>query len=277
VSGTMWGGDELDLAGYLARIGRADEGKPDPDTLRSVHRSHVAAFPFENLDIVLDRPPRLDVGALQAKMVRQRRGGYCHEQNLLFAAALERIGFTVTGLGARIRMGPATVLRPVTHMLLRIAVDGREWIADVGFGGGGLLEPVLLRDGEEARQGDWRFRIRAEPGGGWALSSLRAGGWTDLYAFTLEERIRVDYDVMNHFTATHPRSPFVGRPVVQRTEPGGRRALVGTRLSFARPDGSGDERIVRAGELRAVLREDFGIELGGDDLAKLAQRYRFAT
>jgi N-hydroxyarylamine O-acetyltransferase len=37
--------------------------------------------------------PRLDTASLQAKMVAQRRGGYCFEQNHLLRAALERLGY----------------------------------------------------------------------------------------------------------------------------------------------------------------------------------------
>ncbi|MDT3397317.1 arylamine N-acetyltransferase [Streptomyces sp. B1866] len=290
MSGSMWGGDRLDLDAYLARIGYEGEARPGLATLRALHRGHVAAFPFENLDIVLGRPVRLDVGALQAKMVRQRRGGYCYEQNLLFAAVLERLGFAFTGLGGRIRMGSSTAPRAITHMLLKVdlGVGGTEpgggaacgpdgsggtWLADVGFGGGGLLEPVPLRDGATRRQGEWTFGVAAEPRGVWALRTRRPEGWFDLYGFTLEERVPADYAVMHHYNATHPRSAFTGRPVVQRTEPSGRRALAGGRLSVARTGAPDVERAVPAGAFGAVLREEFGIEVSAEDAAELGKRY----
>ncbi|MFF8811188.1 arylamine N-acetyltransferase family protein [Streptomyces pactum] len=269
---TMWGGGELDLDAYLERIGFSGDPKPDLDTLRAVHRGHVAAFPFENLEIVLGRPIVLDVAGLQEKMVGGARGGYCYEQNLLFAAALERIGFGFTGLGARIRMGSDRV-RAVTHMLLRIEADGRQWLTDVGFGGEGLLEPVLFEDGVVDRQGEWTFGVAAEDDGVRVLRSLHHDGWFDLYSFTLEERFPADYVVMNHYTATHPHSPFVGRPVVQRTGPEVRHNLVGTLLSVAGPDGTVEERPVRAGELGTVLADVFGVRLPAEDIAELERRY----
>ncbi|KUJ68605.1 acetyltransferase [Streptomyces albus subsp. albus] len=272
----MWGGGDLDLDAYLGRIGFRGEARPDLETLRAVHRGHVAAFPFENLEIMLGRPIVLDVAALQNKMVRALRGGYCYEQNLLFAAALERIGFSFTGLGARIRMGSDRP-RAITHMLLKIAADGQEWLADVGFGGEGLLEPLLFRDGIEARQGEWTFGITAADHGVRVLRSLHPDGWFDLYSFTLEERYPVDYAVMNHYIATHPHSPFVARPVVQRTDPGVRRSLVGTVLTIARPDGTAEERPVRADELGAVLREVFGIDIAAEDLAMLEKSHFSGT
>ncbi|MEU4794587.1 arylamine N-acetyltransferase [Streptomyces sp. NPDC023327] len=263
-----WNGEELDVDAYLARLGHTGGTKPDLDTLRALHRAHVTAIPFENLEMMLGRPVPLDLAALQDKMVRARRGGYCYEQNLLFAAALERIGFDVTGLGARVRAG-ATTTRAVTHMLLRVEADGEQWHCDVGFGGDGLLEPIPMRGGVEVRQGEWRFRTRQEDDGALVLQTWRSDGWFDLYAYTQEPRLPVDYVVMNHYTSTYPKSPFVRRPVMQRVAPDVRRRLTGDRFSVTFPDGSVTERDVPVGELRSVLDLEFGIELDDTDAAEL--------
>ncbi|MFD0382453.1 arylamine N-acetyltransferase [Streptomyces stramineus] len=175
MSESLWGGGELDLDAYLARIKVTGDIRPDLATLRAVHRAHVAAFPFENLEILLGRPILLEIKALQDKMVARRRGGYCYEQNLLFAAALERIGFSFTGIGARVRMG-SDKLRPVTHMALKVEADGGHWLCDVGFGGEGLLEPLPFHNGVRVRQGDWTFGIHPEG----AEGSQEAGGPPDL-------------------------------------------------------------------------------------------------
>ncbi|CAM5436116.1 Arylamine N-acetyltransferase OS=Streptomyces alboniger OX=132473 GN=CP975_26775 PE=3 SV=1 [Streptomyces alboniger] len=267
-----WNGEELDIDAYLARLGHTGETEPDLKTLRALHRAHVAAIPFENLETMLGRPVPLDLAALQDKMVRRRRGGYCYEQNLLFAAALERIGFDVTGLGARVRAG-ASSTRAVTHMLLKVAADGRAWHCDVGFGGDGLLEPLLLREGAEARQGEWRFQLHGEEGGTLALRTWRPDGWFDLYAYTLEPRLPVDYVVMNHYTSTHPRSSFIRRPVVQRAADEVRRRLVGDQLTVTRADGSVTERAVPVSELADLLVREFGMELDSTDIAGLIKAH----
>ncbi|MGZ5214282.1 MAG: arylamine N-acetyltransferase family protein, partial [Actinomycetota bacterium] len=95
----------LDLEAYLARIGHTGDLGPTIDTLTALHREHVLSIPFENLDILLGRPIRLDLESLQAKLVQRRRGGYCFEQNSLFAAVLEHLGFDIVRLAARVRMG----------------------------------------------------------------------------------------------------------------------------------------------------------------------------
>ncbi|MFH8992624.1 arylamine N-acetyltransferase [Streptomyces sp. NPDC017940] len=271
---TTWNGEELDIAAYLGRIGYGGEVKPDLATLRALHRAHVDSVPFENLEIMLGRPVLLDLAALQDKMVRQRRGGYCYEQNLLFAAALERIGFTVKGLAARVRAG-ASSTRAVTHMLLDVEADGEHWHCDVGFGADGLLEPVPLRTGaampQDVRQGEWRYGVAAEEEGVRVLRTERSDGWFDLYAHTTARCLPVDYVVMNHYSSTHPGSPFVRRPVLQRAGFDVRRRLIGARLTRTRPDGSVDEREVPVDELRLTMLREFGVELDDDDFARLVR------
>lgn len=263
-----WNGEELDIEAYLARIGYEGEAKPDLETLRALHRGHVASIPFENLEIMLGRPVLLDLAALQDKMVHRRRGGYCYEQNLLFAAALERIGFSVKGLGARVRAGASTT-RAVTHMLLDVEADGEQWHCDVGFGADGLLEPISLRAGVDVSQGEWRFGIRSEEEGVRVLRTQNADGWFDLYAYTTTRCLPVDYVVMNHYTSTHPKSLFIRRPVLQQAAPGVRCRLIGAQLTRTRPDGSRDERDVPVSELRQTLVREFGIELGDAEFAEL--------
>ncbi|MFK8848166.1 arylamine N-acetyltransferase [Streptomyces sp. Ac-502] len=271
---STWSGDQLDLDAYLARIGYEGERAPTAAALRELHARHAAAFAFENLEIVLGRPVLLDLKSLQEKMVGRRRGGYCYEQNLLYAAALDRLGFRVSGLGARIRMGE-TKIRPVTHALLKVRLDGEDWITDVGFGGEALLEPVPLRDGIEVRQGGWTFGlVREAADGTWVLRSRHADGWFDLYAFGPEARHPADYGVFNHYISTHPRSPFTGRTVVQQPGPDLRRALIGTELTLTRPDWSREVRQVPAEEIPAVLETDFGLVLDARDAADLVALHR---
>ena len=61
--------EELDLQAYLQRIGYDGGLDPTVETLTALHRAHVLSIPFENLDILLGRPIRLDLASLQAKLV----------------------------------------------------------------------------------------------------------------------------------------------------------------------------------------------------------------
>jgi N-hydroxyarylamine O-acetyltransferase len=249
----------IDLAGYLRRVEYEGALDPTEEVLRALHLAHATHIPFENLDILLGRPIRLDLASLQAKLVHGGRGGYCFEQNSLLAAVLEEIGFTVTRLAARVRYGATTVL-PRTHMLLLVRCDGRTWLADVGFGAEGLLHPVPFRDGAVSEQFTWRYRVVQEEGGAWVLQSLHGEAWTDLYAFTLEPQHAVDYEMANHFTSTHPESRFRKTVTAQLAAPGVRRVLRGGELVV--DDGTEvTRRIVGPDELLTVLAESFGLRL----------------
>ncbi|KIX79211.1 arylamine N-acetyltransferase family protein [Streptomyces sp. JL4002] len=275
----MWSGDQLDLDAYLARIGYGEEARPDrelrPDlaTLYAVHRAHTAAITFESLDVLLGRPVALDLRSVEEKLVHGRRGGYCYEQNSLLAAALERIGFEVSGRGARNRTrGDAPTA--VTHAVLVVTVDGEPWLCDAGFGHQGPREPVPLGEtGVEVRQGKWTYRVREEPDGILVLCLRREGAWRDLYAFSPQRYHPVDYVVLNHYSSGHPLSSFVGRLVVQRPGDEVRRALVGRELALLHPDGRTVRRPVAEEELLDVLDREFGLRLSDRDAAELVGIY----
>src|SRR4051794_34635357 len=116
-----WEIDRLDLDAYLARIGQ-EAGPPDAATLDRLHRAHVRTIPFENLDVVLGRPVATDLQSVQNKLVARRRGGYCYEHTVLFGAVLERLGYRVRRLLARIGDDPVRP-RPRTHMALHVTAD----------------------------------------------------------------------------------------------------------------------------------------------------------
>ena len=92
----------MDLEAYFTRIRYAGESTPTRDTLASVVSHHALAIPFENVDAFLGRRISLEPAAVEDKLVRQRRGGWCFEQNLLLGEALRALGFDVTELAGRV-------------------------------------------------------------------------------------------------------------------------------------------------------------------------------
>jgi N-hydroxyarylamine O-acetyltransferase len=252
--------DGLDLDAYLARIDYGGERRATRAVLDALHLAHATHIPFENLDVLLGKPPRLDLASLQAKLVRGGRGGYCFEQNLLFAAALEAVGFSVTPLAARVRYG-STRVNSRTHMVLLVAAEGSKFVADVGFGGDGLLQPVPFPAGREHRQGAWTYRLGEEPGAV-VLQSLGAAGWSDLYVFTCEPQHVVDYELGNYWIATHPDSPFTQRLTAQLPTPEARYILRGREFTIDRGNGNATTRtLADAAEVRLVLADTFGLHL----------------
>lgn len=269
-----WGGDEVDLDAYTARIGCTGTLTRTADTLHELARAHIATIPFENLDVLLGRDIALDVPSVQSKLVHQPRGGYCFEHTILFAAVLERLGFSFEAYSSRVHLGGSHLV-PATHAVLAAEADGARWLVDVGFGGG-MLEPLPLDNGAQQRHGDWSFRIdheQAVTGPTWVLRQLQGDDWIDLHAFTENRQFPVDYRVANFYIAQHPRSPFNAQPVLLRTEPQHRLALTGTArtLTTTRPDGTYDERPVSPDEFPEVAAETFQIHLTQEDAAVLRE------
>ena len=249
--------NELDLGAYLDRIGMATTPAPDLTGLRALHFAHATTIPFENLDIQMGLPIRLDLASLQAKLVRRRRGGYCFEHGTLFLAVMKELGFAAIPCEARVRMG-AEQLGPRTHMLLLVKLEGTAWLCDVGFGGEGLLQPVPL-DGAAYPQFLNTYRV-AEEGPLRVLQSFHHGAWEDLYAFVPEPCEAIDFVVGNHYTSTYPESRFLKTLTAQLPGPEVRRILRNRAYAELR----GDQAVGRElapNEVIPMLREGFGIDV----------------
>ena len=118
---------ELDLGAYLRRVGLAAPPSVDLAGLLTLHFVHATTIPFENVDIQLGLPIRLDLGSLQAKLVQRRRGGYCFEHNTLLLRVLEALGYDVRPISARVRLGRPRDYTPArTHVFLRVELGGEK-------------------------------------------------------------------------------------------------------------------------------------------------------
>lgn len=252
----------MNLDRYFARIGFPGTPAADLETLRALHRLHIEAIPFENLDVLLGRRIDMSPEAVEGKIVENRRGGYCFEQNTLFRGVLDEIGFKTEAFLGRIRRNvPAEVRTPLTHMVLRVTVDGSPWLADVGFGSLGTPVPIRLDlDHEQLTPLEPRRIARR---GAALLHQARLGDeWIDLYEFTLEEPASMDFELGNWFSCTHPKANFVNNLVVTRVQ-GSSRLLVNNREFLVRHlDGTAERRELGSpAELMELLASRFGLVL----------------
>ena len=259
------------LAAYFDRIGYSapDRGshQATSDTLHALHRLHPQVIPFENLDALLGRTPRLDLESVFAKLVTARRGGYCYEHNLLFRAVLNTLGFETTGLAARVMWSDPAAMPPRTHMMLLVETPDETWLADVGFCSMTLSAPLLFDTGREQATPHETFRIDVIERGDFLLQVKLGDAWKPIYRFDLEPQFPADYAMANHYVSTFPESIFLNHLIVARVMPGERRILFDATLT-RRGKASGFEakrELRTAAELRGVLQDVFGLALADNE------------
>ena len=233
--------------------------------MRALHRLHPQAIAFENLSTLRGEPVALDIEALHDKLVRQRRGGYCFEQNTLFAHVLEEIGFTVVPLAARVVWNRERgYVNPRTHMALLVGAGGSEYLCDVGFGGATLTAPLIFEPGIEQQTPHEIFIINKLEDI-FRVDVKFSEGWRPAFEFDLQPQLAVDYAAMNHYVQTWPDSPFRRVLMAGRPDATGRWALGGNELS--RYEGGRlveRRRITSASDLKSLLTNEFRITLAPD-------------
>jgi len=247
----------LNVPGYLERIAYSGSTEPSAATLCAIHRAHMLAVPFENLDIHLGRKIVCDETRFLRKIIDERRGGFCYELNGAFSALLRELGFPVTLLSARVARAAGGDGPEFDHLTLRVDLE-TPWMADVGFGDS-FVEPLRLQADLEQPQFGRSYRlIRSEEG--WHLEAKSDGQWKREYSFTLQPRGLADFSGMCEYHQTSPDSHFTRSRICSRATPEGRITLSNRKLIETK-DGSRQERVLEDQELDACLRDLFGVVL----------------
>lgn len=251
--------DSLDLGAYFDRTGWRGPTAPTYATLAGLLAAHVAHIPFENFDVLLGRPIRLDLNSLQAKLVAARRGGYCFEHATLFAAVLESLGFAPVRHAARVIAFRPRSEMPRTHMFLTVVADGARYVVDPGFGP--FASPLPLRlDGAAVPPERPTHRIAREDHY-FVLHATRDGAQIPAWISTLEEENPIDFEMANHFTSTHPSSLFKNGIMASAVTPDGRVNLMNRDVTYLRGDAATKFQLPDRAALRALLAQHFAFDL----------------
>jgi N-hydroxyarylamine O-acetyltransferase len=253
----------FDPDAWLRRIGYDGPRTPTLATLRGLVEAHATAITYETVDPLLGRPPSLDLGDLQAKMIARRRGGYCFEQNMLFRAGLRALGFVVASLQARVVRNLAIdAERPAFHMVLRVDLAEGAHLADVGFGNLAPTAPLELRP--LAEQATPHETMRFLPLEDELVLQAKLGErWEHIYRVVSLPRVDAEYEIANWFAGTHPTSAFANNMIAVRPGPDRTRlTLFNDRLTVRRATGEAERRVLGgAAEYRAALADVFGLAL----------------
>jgi len=265
--------NEVDLGAYFERIEYAGSPAVNLDTLRDLHLLHPIAIPFENLATLMRQPVPLDIDAVQKKLIHDRRGGYCFEQNRLFCDVLQAIGFQVVSLAARVVWNSVDDPRsPRTHMILLVEIGSESYLSDVGFGGLTLTGPLLFETAIEQVTPHESFRItQISHDEEYQVEARVKDAWRPLYRFDLQPQRKIDYEVSNHYVATHSDSHFLTTLMAARATIDGRYSLLNNELSAYSCYGDEPKRqLSTVLGLRETLTEIFSINLPEGDALETA-------
>ena len=252
--------EPVDLDAYFERIEWGGTTHAAYETLAGLVRAHMRHIPFENLDVLLGKGIELDPAALQGKLVRARRGGYCFEHATLFADVLEALGFAPVRHSARVVLVAPRTEVPRTHMFVTVPLSGITFVVDPGFGSLAPEVPLPLEDAtqEPARSvSNWMVRDGAH----WVMRARKEGKVIDAWTSTLEADNASDFIVANHYVATHPASPFRNRLLLRALTDRGRISVMNRDVTVVDENGARTSQLTDRAALRPLLAEHFGFDL----------------
>ncbi|MFP3563648.1 arylamine N-acetyltransferase family protein [Paraburkholderia sp. SIMBA_030] len=274
----------VNLDHYFTRIGYKGPRAATLEVLQELHGLHPRSIPFENFNPLSRRPVKLDLESVETKLITQNRGGYCFEQNALFASVLKQLGFKITPLIGRVLWGrEPEAIPPRTHMILRVDIDKSndnnetQWIADVGFGSVTLTAPLRLTPGIAQQTQLGTFRLADASHDALYLEvQARDNTWSRVYCFDLHPVEWIDYETSNWYTSTSPDSIFASNLIVCRVLEQSRLTLLNDQLNERAADGEiiSARQLKTADELAACLRDRFGLNTGDIDIAGIFDRVR---
>jgi N-hydroxyarylamine O-acetyltransferase len=264
----------LDL--YFERINYSQSPKVNLQTLRDLHLLHLQHIPYENIDVFCHQGVKLDRETLTRKILLRDRGGYCFEQNGLFSLALAELGFKSHANMARVhRNRPAPGGR--THHINLVELDGRTWVCDVGFGGSGFREPLMLQADVEVEQLGENYRFHENAEHGFYLQRKMEQAWDPLYTFKIEPALPIDLHMANFYTSKSPDHVFLDAIMGTRMTARGRVTLLNHTFKVfdLTEDTLKKQTVTDFAAYLANLKEHLGVKLNDAEQALL--KTRFAT
>ncbi|MCB1024781.1 MAG: arylamine N-acetyltransferase [Acidobacteria bacterium] len=251
----------MDKRTYLKRIGIQNEDlKVSVKALKLLHKQHLLNIPFENLDIRRGAEIRLDTGDFYRKIVEKNRGGFCYELNGLFSELLRGFGFETKMVSARVANAAGKFGPEYDHMAIIAKIDGKEYLADVGFGDF-IADPLRFEIDIEQSDPNGKFKIEEFEDDYFVVKKQEAAEWIDKYIFKTVSRELVEFSEMCLFQQTSPESHFTKGNLCSLMMENGRKTL--TDNAFIQNSGGRKEErgVASEAEFESLLEREFNISL----------------
>ncbi len=198
------------VAGYFNHIGlKLNENcAKDITLLKHIVARHINRFTYQNTEIYIEGKksvenrtvPKIDISSLYNALIINQSSGYCLQLNELLSFVLEQIGFNLFRCIAREINQLSTLINEdeihathPAHEILVVDIDDSQYLVDVGFGHGSLVQPIRLRAGEHQIH-DELYRL-VNNQNNWRLDVKVSENWRSLYHF--------DYHDTKHFDIDH--------------------------------------------------------------------------
>jgi len=256
---------------YSVRAGVASCTDAPAPTLNSVSllmEAQSRAISFENIDVVLGKTISMAPNDVFTKLVCNKRGGYCFEQNTLLQSALSAIGCSVTPMLCRVRWGKKPDENtPFTHIVLSVSgSDFEDHLVDVGFAGNNSINPIALgKNGQPQNMADGTYRTTSE--GGYTLLAIQdrsdTSAWMDIYKWRTDRwETTPDFIQSNWFSCTFPGARFTGQFFVARVHASERMHILNGQF-VSRSSATGEvlekEEVESLDKLIGMLNTKFGL------------------
>lgn len=245
------------------RVLELERRQADLGFLSDITLRHVAQFAFSSVGPLLGDDLPLDIESLYQRIVVKRRGGYCFEQNGFLQAVLEELGFSVSLYLGRVIYNQ-DIHPGLTHRITLVEIDGKRYIADVGFGPLGPQLPVSL-SGEESHENFRVFRIRERAPGEFHMQTLKDGGFYSLYKFELARYGQADCEVGHFYSHKHPGATFVNHLVVSKIMHHEVRSLRNHEFWVITESGEQRHTIDDGTQLQVILNIQFGVKVSSSE------------
>lgn len=242
---------------YLDRVGIGARPAADLEGLTGLMQAHLSTVPFENLDVFAGRRVHTNLDHSIPKIVTDRRGGWCFENNGAFAALLRSLGFEVRQLGAAVLLGgPNTT---IDHLCLEVTLD-RSWLVDVGFGDS-FIRPLDLNSRTPQDGGDATYEL-IDSSQGLTLTKHEDGVPAPQYRFRRVHHELDEFTPSSDALQDDDTLHWSNKRFATRLLDGGpdRVTLLGDRCKFRR-NGEETEEPVAAEDWNAMLQTWFSMDM----------------
>jgi N-hydroxyarylamine O-acetyltransferase len=270
------------VSAYLSFLGYDERPAVSVESLTELHRRHLAAVPYENLEIMLGRPPSVTPLDSLARVGRVGRAGYCFHQNGALETVLTDLGYQVSRRAGHVwTTEDDRWTGSLNHLVLVVSglptddnPDGTWW-PDVGLGDA-IAEPLPLVVGKYV-QGGFEYAITEVRHDGWSFRADPTGSFLGLE--TSPPPSLADVDACHHRLSTPPDGRFARLVAVQRRMPEHVDVVRGCLAHTITPGGqtgnSSGTELTTYDDWRGALADGCGLslaEVGDEELRALFDR-----